>query len=440
VIDARRIEEVGLNALQTQRQLFYDGWLLRVSPGKAKRARSVNAHFGSTLAAGREDRALRAHLRRARAADAVPHHAVLRAADLERALEARGYAPFDPTLVQAVELDGTALPVPGRTSFELVDASVDAFVDAVAALRGSPGAAARRAPRALNHSPLDGRHVLALADGVPVAAGKTAREGDVVGVFDVVTDEALRGQGIATALVARSWRARGTAARAWPTSGRRRPTRRRSRCTAASASRRSTPTITSAARANAASARRRRDPRRRAGAGRCAARARLDARDRRVVHRRRHRARDHRDPGQLGRARPRLRHLLERREDEMLGVDTAAIGGTAPCPRRSQLAMADGALRASRADVAVAVHGNRGPGGGTAQRPVGTVCFAWATLEGERQARTVRLDGDRRGDSGPVGGDRPGRAAALAGVASAVDLVHRTPFHRTIVLWNNARH
>ena len=44
-----RVEEAGLNALQTQRQMFYDGWLLRVSPGVAKRARSVNAHFGSTL-------------------------------------------------------------------------------------------------------------------------------------------------------------------------------------------------------------------------------------------------------------------------------------------------------------------------------------------------------------------------------------------------------
>ena len=43
------VEEAGLNALQTQQQLFYEGWLLRVSPGKAKRARSVNAHFGSSL-------------------------------------------------------------------------------------------------------------------------------------------------------------------------------------------------------------------------------------------------------------------------------------------------------------------------------------------------------------------------------------------------------
>jgi N-acetylglutamate synthase len=53
-VDPIRIEEAGLNALQTQRQLFFDGWLLRVSPGKAKRARSVNPHFGSSLAVYRK--------------------------------------------------------------------------------------------------------------------------------------------------------------------------------------------------------------------------------------------------------------------------------------------------------------------------------------------------------------------------------------------------
>ena len=35
--------------LHTRRQLFYDGWLLFLLAGKAKRGRSVNAHFGSTL-------------------------------------------------------------------------------------------------------------------------------------------------------------------------------------------------------------------------------------------------------------------------------------------------------------------------------------------------------------------------------------------------------
>ena len=209
MIDARRIEEAGLNALQTQRQLFYDGWVLRVSPGKAKRARSVNAHFGSTLPL----EAKIAHCERIYGERDLP--ALFRItpfclpAELERALEARGYAAFDPTLVQALALDGPALPVPALASIELVDAPVDAFVDAIAALRGSPPTQRDAHRERLNHSPLDGRHVLALRDGVPVGAGKTAREGEMVGVFDVVTDVTMRGQGIATALVAR------LLARAW---------------------------------------------------------------------------------------------------------------------------------------------------------------------------------------------------------------------------------
>jgi len=80
---------------------------------------------------------------------------------------------------------------------------------------------------------------------------------------------------------------------------------------------------------------------------------------------------------------------------EMLGVDAAAIGRHGAVSEAVALAMADGALRASRADVAVAVTGIAGPGGGTPQKPVGTVCFAWATLDGVRRARTVLLEGDR---------------------------------------------
>lgn len=80
---------------------------------------------------------------------------------------------------------------------------------------------------------------------------------------------------------------------------------------------------------------------------------------------------------------------------EMLAVDAATLARHGAVSEPVALAMADGALRASGADVAVAVTGIAGPGGGTAAKPVGTVCFAWATLDGERSAATHRLDGDR---------------------------------------------
>jgi nicotinamide-nucleotide amidase len=61
--------------------------------------------------------------------------------------------------------------------------------------------------------------------------------------------------------------------------------------------------------------------------------------------------------------------------------------------------MARGALRASDAELAVAVTGIAGPDGGSPSKPVGTVWFCWAERQGRRQrlrTRKVRFSGDRR--------------------------------------------
>jgi nicotinamide-nucleotide amidase len=57
--------------------------------------------------------------------------------------------------------------------------------------------------------------------------------------------------------------------------------------------------------------------------------------------------------------------------------------------------MAEGALKALGADIAVSTTGVAGPGGGTAEKPVGTVCFCVKTSAGEKADLRVVIPGNR---------------------------------------------
>jgi len=79
---------------------------------------------------------------------------------------------------------------------------------------------------------------------------------------------------------------------------------------------------------------------------------------------------------------------------EMLGVDVALIERHGAVSEEVVRAMAQGALARSPAQAAVAVTGVAGPGGGSADKPVGTVWFGWATPAGT-VTEVKRFDGDR---------------------------------------------
>ena len=66
----------------------------------------------------------------------------------------------------------------------------------------------------------------------------------------------------------------------------------------------------------------------------------------------------------------------------MLGVAPSLIGSHGAVSREVAIAMAEGAIRASRADIAIAVTGIAGPGGGSLDKPVGLVHFAVAVRGG----------------------------------------------------------
>lgn len=80
---------------------------------------------------------------------------------------------------------------------------------------------------------------------------------------------------------------------------------------------------------------------------------------------------------------------------DVLGVDPALIDCHGAVSEPVAEAMAEGAMRRFGVDTALAITGIAGPGGGTAEKPVGTVCFSLKTADRPTVTRTMRLPGNR---------------------------------------------
>ena len=79
----------------------------------------------------------------------------------------------------------------------------------------------------------------------------------------------------------------------------------------------------------------------------------------------------------------------------VLGVDAATIAQHGAVSEAVVREMAQGAVRHSRAHVSIAISGIAGPDGGTPDKPVGTVWFAWGQKRGYVEPLMHRLTGDR---------------------------------------------
>lgn len=80
---------------------------------------------------------------------------------------------------------------------------------------------------------------------------------------------------------------------------------------------------------------------------------------------------------------------------EMLGVRQSTLDAHGAVSELTVREMAEGALRHSHAHMAVAVSGIAGPTGGTPEKPVGTVWFAWAVHGGQTRAQVHHFSGTR---------------------------------------------
>ena len=82
-------------------------------------------------------------------------------------------------------------------------------------------------------------------------------------------------------------------------------------------------------------------------------------------------------------------------KQELLGVRIQTLDNHGAVSEETAREMAEGALKESSAQIAIAVTGIAGPGGGSAIKPVGTVCFAWARLDAPTESVCHLFHGDR---------------------------------------------
>ena len=83
-------------------------------------------------------------------------------------------------------------------------------------------------------------------------------------------------------------------------------------------------------------------------------------------------------------------------KEEMLGVSKETLSAFGAVSLETAREMASGAINHSRADVALAITGIAGPSGGSPDKPVGTVCFAWCHRGSAPLAVREVFEGDRQ--------------------------------------------
>jgi len=82
-------------------------------------------------------------------------------------------------------------------------------------------------------------------------------------------------------------------------------------------------------------------------------------------------------------------------KQDMLGVTPGTLERFGAVSEQTVREMVEGALAHSRADVALAITGIAGPTGGSAAKPVGTVCLAWAIAGQQTRTTSRHFTGDR---------------------------------------------
>ncbi len=194
-----RIEDASLNASAPPQQRWLDGWIVRYAPGKARRARCVNAVAVGRLPLAQKLEQVRGLFDEAGVPLVVRITPFTQPPQLDAELATLGFQKDGLTCVLVKPELRASEPKPLPASLHWAELELEAFADAVGALRGSPAAHRQSHAVRMRQSPVPVRGFVIRRDTSleVVACGQTTQEADLVGLYDVFTHESLRGQGLA---------------------------------------------------------------------------------------------------------------------------------------------------------------------------------------------------------------------------------------------------
>ncbi len=200
-----RVEDAGLNASAPPQQRWLDGWLVRFSPGKARRARCVNAVAPGRLPLDEKLRLAAEVFGEAALPLIVRITRFTEPAHLDATLAQRGWDKLDDTRVMVCrQLPGVDATAPAPTGLQWQRLAPSDYAAAVGALRGSPPDQIQAHAQRLALSPVAYQgYAWCSAAGEVQACGQFAREAELVGLYDVFTRPTARGQGLAHLLCER---------------------------------------------------------------------------------------------------------------------------------------------------------------------------------------------------------------------------------------------
>jgi ribosomal protein S18 acetylase RimI-like enzyme len=195
----RAIEEISLNALPALQTVHFDGWLVRMSRGYARRANSVNPLYPSTLPLDQKIRYCE-EIYAAQDADVIfKLTPASEPSELDAVLAERGYQREATTSVQVADLASLTGEI--DQALTIAERLEPSWIADYCRLQTVPDRLVKTLIELLGLIVPPTGFATFRRDGETLAVGLAVRERDDVGLFDIVTAMAARNQGIGRRLV-----------------------------------------------------------------------------------------------------------------------------------------------------------------------------------------------------------------------------------------------